>query len=91
MKNINDLREVLFASIEAVKAGDMDLDKARAINDLCQTVVNTAKVEVDFARQAGQASGSGFIPVEQQDTTGKRLTATGTATDTATGTVHRMR
>lgn len=89
MKNINDLREVLFASIEAVKAGTLDLDKARAINDLCQTVVNTAKVEVDYARQTGATGSGGFIPMDGQGA--KRITSHGTVQDTGTGTVHRMR
>lgn len=44
----------------------MDLDRARVVADVAQTIINTAKVEVDFFRMAGGTvtSGSGFIPVE---------------------------
>lgn len=50
MKTIEDLRSVLFETIDAVKNNHMDLDKARTINDLGKTLIDTAKVEVDFLR-----------------------------------------
>lgn len=52
-KSINELREALFATLEAVKSGDMDLDRARAVNEVAKTIVDTAKVEVDFLRATG--------------------------------------
>jgi hypothetical protein len=52
-KSINDLREILFATLEGVKTGDIDLDKARAINELGKTITDTAKVEVDYLRATG--------------------------------------
>lgn len=59
--DITDLRNHLFESIKAVKAGTLDLDKARMINDLSQTIVATAKVEVDYIRATGEGE-SGFLP-----------------------------
>lgn len=64
MKNkISDLRNHLFETLEALKDQDnpMDLDRARTISDVAQTIINSAKVEVDFMKQTG-AIGSGFIP-----------------------------
>jgi hypothetical protein len=50
-KNISDLREQLFATLEAVKSGTLDLDKARAVNEIAKTIVDTAKV--DFLKTTG--------------------------------------
>lgn len=52
-KSISDLREALFATLEGVKAGTVDLDKARAVNEVAKTIVETAKVEVDYLRVTG--------------------------------------
>jgi len=59
-KTLDDLRSVLFEALEAVKSGTMDLDKARAINEIGRTLVDTAKVEVDYLR-ATDGSQSSFI------------------------------
>ncbi len=52
-KTIEDLRASLFEALEGVKSGTLDLDKARAINDVAKTIVDTAKVEVDYLRATG--------------------------------------
>lgn len=59
-KTISDLRETLFATLEAVKTGALDLDKARAMNEVAKTIVDTARVEVDYLRTAGEGE-SRFI------------------------------
>jgi hypothetical protein len=59
-KTIEDLRNVLFDTIDAVKNGKMDIDRAKTISDLAQVMVNTAKAEVDYAKVTGQ-KGSGFL------------------------------
>jgi len=64
-KSIADLRELLFATIEGVKGGTLDLEKAKVIGDLSQVIVNTAKVEVDYAKATGQ-KGSGFLDQPKQ-------------------------
>lgn len=62
-KTISDLRDHLFAALEGLsdKKHPMDIDRAVAIADVAQVVINSAKVEVDFMRVAG-GKGSGFIP-----------------------------
>lgn len=53
MKNkLSDLRNHLFATLEALQDQDkpMDLQRAKAIADVAQTVINSAKLEVDFLR-----------------------------------------
>lgn len=59
-KNIDDLRELLFATIEGVKGGTLDIEKAKMIGELSQVMVNSAKVEVQYAQATGQ-KGSGFL------------------------------
>lgn len=49
-KTLDDLRERLFDAIDGVKGGTLAVDKARAINDLGQAIINSAKVEVDYLR-----------------------------------------
>lgn len=51
--DITKLREHLFAALQGVKDKSIDLDQARAINELGKTLVDTAKVEVDYLRAVG--------------------------------------
>lgn len=53
-KNLEDLRERLFDAIDGVKSGSLTVDKARAINDLGQAIINSAKVEVDYLRVSAE-------------------------------------
>lgn len=64
MKNkIEDLRNHLFATIEALLDEDhpMDIDRAKAVAEVGKVLIDSAKVEVDFIKQTG-ANGTGFIP-----------------------------
>jgi hypothetical protein len=68
MKNkIEDLRNHLFATIESLMDEDkpMDLDRAKAIADFSQVIINSAKVEIDFINKVGGV-GTNFIPQEQR-------------------------
>lgn len=64
---IEDLRKHLFDTIDALKSKDapMDLDRAKAIAEVAQVIINSAKVEVDYMRLRGD-KGSGFVPEEKQ-------------------------
>lgn len=67
MKNkIEDLRNHLFVAIEGLLDTDnpMDVNRAKAVADVAQVLINSAKVEVDFLKVTGQETGSGFIPNE---------------------------
>lgn len=66
MKNrMVDLRNHLFATLEALQDEDkpMELDRAKAIAEVGQVLVNSAKAEVDFMRAAGRITGTDFIPL----------------------------
>jgi hypothetical protein len=60
---IEDLRDHLFEIIEMLKENDMELDKAKAIADIAQVIINSAKVEVDMMKVV-HGNGSGFIPAD---------------------------
>lgn len=59
-QTINDLRTHLFAALDGLSNGSMDIDRAKAISDVSQTIINSAKVEIDHMKVAG-GTGSSFI------------------------------
>jgi hypothetical protein len=64
MKNkIEDLRNHLFATLEALQdeKKPMDIDRAKTVAEVAGQIIASAKVEVDMLRIVGGA-GTGFIP-----------------------------
>lgn len=92
--DINALRSVLFDTMNALsnKESPMDLDRAKAIADVAQVVINSAKVEVEFMRLTG-AQASNFIGQTDALPNGAQTTATPTGMKTVSGasTTHRLR
>lgn len=64
--DINELRKHLFSALEGLsnKETPLDIDRAKAIADVSQTVINSVKAETEYLRVTGQANGSGFIRPE---------------------------
>ena len=58
---INDLRDHLFETLERLKDGDIDIATAKAMADVGQVIINSAKIEIDFIRATGSTKDSGFI------------------------------
>ena len=71
-QNINDLRKTLFETLQGVKDGTVSVDTAKAVSELSQNIINTAKVEVDYLKAGGKVT-SEFIEVNQA----KQLEASG--------------
>lgn len=44
------LRVELFATLRALREGKIDVERAKAISEVAQTIINSAKVEVDYLR-----------------------------------------
>ena len=101
--DINTLRDALFETLAGLrnKEAPMDIERAKAINDTAQTIINSAKVEVDFCKATGQVSASGFLlaapvkPTAPALPPGAEKTAHGIKTTVAvpgagTVTTHRM-
>lgn len=62
MNDITTLRNHLFDAIAGIKDKSMSIEQAKAITDISQVVINSAKVEVQFAAVTNGKMGSGFIP-----------------------------
>lgn len=62
--DITELRSILFDTLRGLKDKTIDIEQAKAINDTAQVIVNSAKVEVDYAKNTGSATTSNFIPDE---------------------------
>lgn len=62
---IDDLRDMMFETLQALKDKEkpMEIERALAMKEVAQVIVNSAKVEVEHMRISGGA-GSGFIPVQ---------------------------
>lgn len=52
---IDDLRDHLFETLEALRDEEkpMDLDRAKAVTDVAKVIVESAKVEVAFLKVTG--------------------------------------
>ena len=76
MKNrMSDLRNHLFEALEALKDPDspMDLDTARAISGVAQTIINSAKCEIEFLELTGQTPGGEFFDASRSEIQHARL------------------
>ena len=65
---IDDLRDHLFATLEALRDDDkpMEIERARAVADVARTIIESAKVEVDMLKVTGGTRSTGFIPEESR-------------------------
>ncbi len=74
---MESLRNHLFATMEALQDTDnpMDIDRAKAINQTAQTLINAAKVEVEFIETTGLEPCGKFFPslAQESKTTGNGL------------------
>ncbi len=63
-RNINDLRAILFNTLDSLtdKNKPLDIDRAKAISDIAQTMINAAKAETDMLRVTGARQTTDFIP-----------------------------
>jgi hypothetical protein len=65
MKTVDDLREHLFAALQGLKDGTLDVERAKAISEVSQTIINSAKVEVEAARLVEASTAPKFLGGEQ--------------------------
>ena len=69
MKNIADLREHLFAQLEALAdpSQKIDLRRMRLTHDIAEQIINAARVEVQFAAVLKGATDVPFIEAQDPD------------------------
>ena len=72
---MSDLRNHLFETLEALKDEEkpMEIERAQAISDVAQTVINSAKVELQFMELAGKGENAPFF--DQPQSPGRSLPA----------------
>lgn len=89
MSDITELRGHLFDTLKALKDGSMEIDRAKAMAQIADTIIDTAKVEVDFIRVTGANNNTGFIP----DAGAPKITQTPTGTKIVDGatTTHKLK
>jgi len=60
---LSDLRNHLFETLEKLADEDkpMEIERAKAVADVAQTIINSAKLELQFFEMTGQESRSDFL------------------------------
>lgn len=66
--NINELRAHLFETIASLKdkSNPMEIDRAKAISDVAQVIINSAKAEVDYIKATGGVVESEFLSATEK-------------------------
>lgn len=66
MNDIAELRSHLFETLRGLRdpVAPMDIDRAKAVSDVAKTLIDSARVEVDYMRASGDTNGTGFIALE---------------------------
>jgi hypothetical protein len=66
---IEALREELFGTLRALRSAEnpMDIERAKAVVNVADAIIDSAKVEVDYMKVTG-ADGTGFIPTHKSPT-----------------------
>ena len=67
--DINELRSLLFETVKGIKDKTISIEQAKAISEISQVVINSAKVEVEFAKANNGKVGSGFLLIAPGVTT----------------------
>lgn len=75
--SIDDLREHLFATLRGLQDKDnpMDVDRARAVAHVAGVVIDSARVEVEYARATGSDVASKFLESGREQQPGSDLPA----------------
>lgn len=60
-RNMTDLRERLFDAMDGLKAKSITVSEAKAICEVAQVIINTAKVEIEYMKAIGTKNGGTFI------------------------------
>ena len=60
--DVTELRAHLFDVLRGLKDGSVKVETAKAVNETAQTIINSARVEIDALEIIG-GQGTGFIPL----------------------------
>lgn len=75
---ISDLRNHLFATLEALQdeRSPMEIDRALAVSTVAQTIINSAKLEVDMLKTTERISTSSFFQLQEESPAMQQLIGT---------------
>lgn len=68
--NLDKLNEGLFDLFEGLKKGTIEVDKANAMTNVANTIINNAKVQLQGLKQMQD---SGIVPISLKDSTPKMI------------------
>jgi len=60
-KDINTVREALFDTLEKLKNKNIEIEQAKAIQEVSQTLLNSAKLELDFLKHTDKFQSNFFM------------------------------
>lgn len=102
MSTAQTLYNTLFETLQGLKDGTVSIEKAKAISEVSQTIVNTAKVEVDYLKNSNARNKTAFFEgdvtlIEKQESEQEEKepikvvrTQTGIVTRDGNVTTHKM-
>lgn len=93
-KDINDLRNHLFAALDGLadRVNPMKVERAKAIADVARVIVDTAKAETQLLQAIGaRGTGTKFIPGPPEGTTAAHRRLPGPTSGACTACGGRLR
>lgn len=63
-RTIHDLREKLFDTLDDFRSGKIKAEDAKAVCEIGQIIINSAKAEVDHIKAVGSCDPSAFIDAD---------------------------
>lgn len=59
MNHISNVRQIMIDQLKALRSASTtdlqnELDRSRGVSELCKTVIDTAKCEIDYLKVTGQ-------------------------------------
>lgn len=72
--NVNEVRTFLYDTMSMVRDGKVDRNQALSINEMAKTMVESAKVEIEFIDRIGGMEKSDFLVGDEPGVTRHRLT-----------------
>ena len=58
--NVDALHDELFATLRGLRQGTVDIERAKAVSGVAQTIINAARVEVEYLK-ATNSGESAFL------------------------------
>jgi hypothetical protein len=95
--HIKDLRSLMVDQLRALRSAEpgedleAEIKRSKAVSELSQTIINSAKVEVDYLVATEQLSAPFLEVPPDEGVAHLGHTATGTVTQVGNRTVHKLR